>query len=196
MKKSYEYNPKTLLFEETNLNKRFKWLNRLNLILYLTIVLLCILSFNKDKVYLKKEVVVVEYNFNMERLNSLQVDSVYLYIKSLNLKFPEIVLSQSIQESGWKYDSSIAKENNNILGMRKAVKRPTVAIGERKGHAIFDNWRDCVKDYAIHQAYFHKELKTEQDYLNHLKNISYAEDTNYCRAVANILKIVKNKYNK
>jgi uncharacterized FlgJ-related protein len=107
----------------------------------------------------------------------------------LNIRFPHIVLAQAKLESG-NFKSHIFLENNNMFGMKEAKRRPTTNKGTQNGHAYFENWRDCVIDYAFYQAAYLNDLKTEDQYYEYLA-ASYAEDASYVvkvREMANSLK--------
>lgn len=106
------------------------------------------------------------------------------YIFELNLKFPEIVFAQAKLESG-NFSSPIFKENHNLFGMKVAKTRPTTALGVRRNHAYYNNWRASVLDYALYQAAFLRKIKSEDEYYDYLSR-SYAEDPNYIGKVKNI----------
>lgn len=107
-------------------------------------------------------------------------DSVKHYIDSLNISHPTIVLKQAKIESG-NFNSFVFIQNNNMFGMRLAKTRPTVAIGERYGYAIYENWQQSVVDYALLQAWSYRQL-SRNEYLNKLGR-SYAEDPNYVEKI-------------
>ena len=90
---------------------------------------------------------------------------------NLKVKFPHLVLAQSKFETG-NFSSGIFKHNRNLFGMRVPGNRSTTAIGERKGFAIYKDWRHSVYDYAMWQAQFVSQCRTEEDYLKRLA--SYA----------------------
>jgi hypothetical protein len=104
---------------------------------------------------------------------SLLIDKMII----MNIKFPAVVLAQAIQESN-SYKSGIFLENNNLFGMKNSTQRPTTAIGENRGHALYDSWEDSVLDYALYQTTYLKDIKTEKNYLIYL-NKNYAEDPSY-----------------
>ena len=117
--------------------------------------------------------------------NKFNEDKLKDYINSLNIKFPHIVIAQSKLESN-NYTSTIFKANNNLFGMKEARIRPTTNKGTNLGHAVFDNWKDSVLDYAFFQAAYMKEIKTEDEYYKYL-GANYAEDTNYVKKVKQIV---------
>ena len=108
------------------------------------------------------------------------------YIIGLNIKFPHIVFAQAKLESGY-FKSIIFKENNNLFGMKIASRRPTTNKGENRGHAVFDNWKESVLDYAFYQARFLGDIKTEEEYIQYLK-ANYAEDPGYVDKVIKLSK--------
>ncbi len=112
------------------------------------------------------------------------------YILELNIRFPHIVLAQSQLETS-NYTSPIFKENRNLFGMKIATKRPTTNKGEENGHAYYDNWRESVVDYAFLQAAYLRDVKTEKEYFQYLKQ-NYAQDTSYVPKLIQIIK--ENKF--
>ena len=129
-----------------------------------------------NKIIIKNEV-----EFSESALKNLLLD--------LNIKFPHIVLAQAKLESG-NFKSHIFLENNNMFGMKEAKRRPTTNKGTQNGHAYFENWRDCVIDYAFYQAAYLNDLRTEEQYYQYLA-ASYAEDSSYVvkvRQMANLIK--------
>lgn len=122
----------------------------------------------------EKELIVLnlkaeENKFSKEKL----VDA----LKELNVKFPHIVMAQSMVETGhWK--SKIFKENNNLFGMKQARVRINTALGTQNNHAYYDTWTESVYDYAFYQCRYLSKIKTEDEYFHYLSN-SYAEDTRY-----------------
>jgi uncharacterized FlgJ-related protein len=127
----------------------------------------------------EKLIVVREYNeFSEAKLIE--------QIKSLNFKFPYIVLAQSYQESG-HYKSTIFRENNNMFGMKEAVVRSNLAKGSNRGHAMYDTWQECVIDYALYYSTYLSDIKTEGEYFEFLRQ-NYAEDPTYVTRLKNIIK--------
>lgn len=106
-------------------------------------------------------------------------------IKKLNIRFPHIVLAQSILETGY-WESRIYQENHNLFGMKQARARATTANGTQLGHAFYDDWKESVTDYALYQAAYLNKLRTEKKYLNYLDK-NYAEAKNYDKALIEII---------
>lgn len=64
-----------------------------------------------------------------------------------------VLIAQSRLETGnWKSD--VWRINNNGWGMRLAKVRPTTAVGERAGHAVYRSVLDSVADYWLRQRAF------------------------------------------
>lgn len=111
------------------------------------------------------------------------------FILQLNIRFPHIVLAQAKLESGY-FKSKMFKENHNLFGMKVARKRPTTNKGEQFGHAYFDNWKDCVVDYAFYQAAYLSDIKTEEQYYLYL-SANYAEDEEYVNKIKKLASKLK-----
>jgi flagellum-specific peptidoglycan hydrolase FlgJ len=106
-------------------------------------------------------------------------------LKDLNVKFPYIVMAQSIQETGhWK--SGIFLENHNLFGMKEAQRRITTAEGTNRNHAYYNHWRESVYDYAFYQCRYLNGIHTESDYFTYL-GASYAEDSSYVERLKKVI---------
>ena len=112
-------------------------------------------------------------------------DNLVKELKRLNVRFPHIVLAQSILETGY-WESRIYQENNNLFGMKQARARATTAKGTQLGHAFYDDWRSSVIDYALYQAAYLNKLRTEKKYLNYLDR-NYAEAKDYAKKLTTII---------
>ena len=109
--------------------------------------------------------------------SSFSQDALVKELKRLNVRFPHIVLAQSILETGY-WESRIYQENNNLFGMKQARARATTAKGTQLGHAYYDNWKESVTDYALYQAAYLNKLRKESKYLKYLDK-NYAEAIDY-----------------
>lgn len=115
-----------------------------------------------------------------------------MMVKGLNLLHPEVVIAQSIVETG-NYSSDIFLTAGNLFGMKTARVRPYTHYGEYKGHADYlGNWRLSVIDYALWQAreVSKSNVKSTEDYLTLLKLKGYAEDEQYIQKLRNTIKKV------
>lgn len=87
-------------------------------------------------------------------------------LRAFEVKCPEIVLKQSLWESG-HFTSRLAKENSNIFGLYNS--------GTNK-YYYFSHWLEAVLAY--------KKLVQSKykggDYYEFLDKLPYATDTNYC----------------
>lgn len=108
------------------------------------------------------------------------------YVLELNLKFPHIVIAQAHIETG-HFKSKVFKENNNLFGMKEAKQRPTTNKGTENDHAFYNHWHESVVDYALYQAKYLSSIKTENEYLEYLRQ-NYAEDPNYISKLKEIIK--------
>lgn len=106
----------------------------------------------------------------------LNLKNVKDMLRREGVKYPDIVLRQSILESGW-FKSKLSNSNNNIFGMKHPRIRETYSTGKKNGYACFDSWMDCIKDYKIFQDSFFKGTTRDQ-YIEWLTD-NYAEDPNY-----------------
>lgn len=117
--------------------------------------------------------------------NKFSQDNLVEELKKLNVRFPHIVLAQSILETGY-WESRIYQENHNLFGMKQARARATTAKGTQLGHAFYDDWRSSVTDYALYQAAYLNKLRTEKKYLNYLDR-NYAEAKDYDKKLIAII---------
>ncbi len=96
-------------------------------------------------------------------------------LKRTRVKFPHIIYAQAWEES--KFKSPIFKENNNMFGMKIPGRRPTLAVGVNRGHAVFNSWKECLYDYIFYQCCYLKHIDSEEEYYSYLG--SYAENPQY-----------------
>lgn len=105
-------------------------------------------------------------------------------IQRHNIRFEDIVVAQYKLESACG-TSDIAIENNNLFGMKVARLRPTTAVGERRGHAYYESWEECVTDYALWQTQNAGKIRDSAEYLILLDAI-YAEVPDYVKRLKNV----------
>jgi flagellum-specific peptidoglycan hydrolase FlgJ len=94
-------------------------------------------------------------------------------IAKYDIKHPEIVLAQSILETGWYKCSDCSLDVNNLFGFFYKGK----FLG-------WDTWQESVKYYAWWQGQLYKG----GDYYEFLKRIGYFTSKNY---IVELKKIVK-----
>jgi len=87
-----------------------------------------------------------------------------------------IILSQAAHETG-NFTSKILRENKNLFGMKLPEKRPTLAVGEKNGFAVFLNINDCVADYRLYYNYmgYPESWNSIETFVNAFKMKSYFE---------------------
>lgn len=92
------------------------------------------------------------------------------------LKHKDIVYAQAILETG-HFKSDLCLNGNNLFGLY-----------DSKNHRYytFDHWKDCVIAYKEMIQY---KYKNGDDYLNFLKEIGYAGDSEY---ICKLKKLIKN----
>tara|TARA_R110002020_G_scaffold148779_1_gene324811 strand:+ start:4825 stop:5223 length:399 start_codon:yes stop_codon:yes gene_type:complete len=88
--------------------------------------------------------------------------------------FPEIVLAQSILETGWYKCKNCSLRKNNIFG-----------FWYKGAYIEYSSWQESVSYYARWQSRHYDG----GDYYEFLKKVGYAEDPEYC----NKLKIIVNE---
>lgn len=133
----------------------------------------------------------VEKAIIIKKTDEFEKDKLAQMLKDLNVKFPYIVMAQSIQETGhWK--SSIFLENHNLFGMKEAQRRITTAEGTNRNHAYYNHWRESVYDYAFYQCRYLSSIKSEAEYFEYL-SASYAEDSGYVDAIKKVIQREKLK---
>lgn len=103
-------------------------------------------------------------------------------LKRLNVRFPHIVMAQSIVETG-KFKSRIFKENHNLFGMKQATVRINTAKGTQHGHAYYDNWYESLYDYAFYQCRYLSDIRNEREYYQYLSSVYAEAGDGYVQAV-------------
>ena len=98
-------------------------------------------------------------------------DEVYKELIKQNVKHPEIVLAQSILETGWYKCSGCSLDNNNLFGFLNHKK---------KEYFYYDTWQESVGGYLRGIQYKYEEEKYD-DYYDFLTKIGYASDPNYIK---------------
>jgi len=131
---------------------------------------------------LEKEMIVVDLRAED---NKFTKDKLVTLLKELSVKYPYIVMAQSILETGhWKSD--VFKQNHNLFGMKQAGARINTAQGTNLNHAYYSNWHESVYDYAFYQCRYLGGVSTEQYYYAAL-DASYAEGSNYSQRLKEVV---------
>jgi hypothetical protein len=113
-------------------------------------------------------------------VSSQTINEVHSYLYKLEVKHPDIVMSQIVLECGWKLDSHNATVRHNLLGWTLNGKLAT-----------FNHWTNCIRHYKVWQNKFYKG----GCYFEFLECIDfgdgkchrYAKDKNYIKRVKSIL---------
>lgn len=177
----YTYNKKELL------HKRVSLVTLLKIVAFIALTMI-VIAVRSYQIGITKgfsglsdveKAVVIKKTDEFERQKLVQM------LKDLNVKFPHIVLAQSMQETGnWK--SAIFLENNNLFGMKEARSRITTAEGTNRNHAYYNHWRESVYDYAFYQCRYLNGIRSEAEYYQYL-SASYAEDPTYVQRVQSLV---------
>lgn len=104
-------------------------------------------------------------------IDTPSVQNVYTELKKQNIKYPKIVLAQSILETGY-YQSNVCKSHNNLFGLMKG-----------NNYHSFSHWKQSVTYYKNHVQSRYKG----GDYYSFLANIGYAEDDEYIKKLKHLV---------
>lgn len=104
---------------------------------------------------------------------SQTLDSVKAYINQTDLQHKEIVLSQSIEETGWYNCTNCSLDRNNLFGWYY-----------KKKYLEFDTWQESIDYYVRWQKRHYKG----GDYYEFLKKVGFATNPNYIRNLKRIKK--------
>ena len=105
-------------------------------------------------------------------------EEVLAELKKQNVKHPEIVLAQSIEETGWYKCTNCSMSKNNIFGLWNHKKQE---------YYKYDTWQSSIGGYKRGIQYKYDPLKYK-DYYEFLKKIGYASNPKY---ISNIKQIVE-----
>ena len=102
-------------------------------------------------------------------------------LKKQDVKFPEIVLAQSLLETGWYQCTSCSIDVNNLFGLYNS---------KEKEYFKYANWKESIGGYkrGVQYKYFKKEYK---DYYQFLDDIKYASDPQYTIKLRKLVKKLK-----
>ena len=109
-------------------------------------------------------------------LPELTIPNLYAEIIQNGIRHPKIVLAQAILETGW-FTSPVCRNKHNLFGL----------TNPRTGKYFeFDHWTESVLAYYTKVQYRYKG----GNYLLWLRNIGYADDPSYIRAVVRVLRML------
>lgn len=183
----YTYCKKELNFKRIKTSKLLKVL--LGVVIFATLGFTAAINNATDEAF-ETELETMPYEEKVIIINEIEKDAfsqeaLVEELKRLNIRFPHIVLAQSMLETG-HFESNVFRANNNLFGMKQARQRCTTARGTNLNHAYYDNWKESVMDYALFQSAYLRDLKTEAQYFSYLDR-NYAEAQNYDQAVKNMI---------
>lgn len=112
----------------------------------------------------------------------LNVENLRCEIRKNRIKYEDIVVAQALLETG-NFKSRVCRELNNLFGL----------TNPRTGKYFeFQHWTESVKAYytTVQYKYSRKNKKINGyiDYLLWLRDIGYAEDPGYIRALIRMLR--------
>lgn len=185
MRNIFKYNPETLSFEKIKKKTYFK-------VVVYSLSIFTVLFFIGWLTGTNRYII-NQINHTTEVTDTLKIhgepfseEALISLMRNSNIKYPHIVLAQAKLESG-TFTSKIFKQNNNMFGMRMPRQRPTTAISEQNGFAMYRDWKDCLYDYALYQAYAMQTVNNETEYFTRLEE-KYCTDTGYVASVKDLIK--------
>lgn len=134
----------------------------------------------------------IDYKREYERpdkVDVLRLEQPYFLSEELNdsilliaceyyrIKYPKIVVSQAILESGW-FKSKVFKEYNNPFGLYNSKKAD---------YYKFNHWSEAILAYKSMIEYKHKD---GEDYYDFLQRIGYAQDSLYIPKIKRIVELI------
>ena len=112
-------------------------------------------------------------------LPELTIPNLLAEIEKNGIKYPKIVLAQAILETGW-FKSAVCRNKHNLFGLTNP---------RTKDYYEFNHWTESVKAYYTKVQYRYKS----GNYLIWLRDIGYAEDRGYIRALIRVMKNIDNR---
>lgn len=107
-------------------------------------------------------------------LPELTIPNLIEEIRKNGIRHPKIVLAQAILETGW-FKSPVCRNKHNLFGLTNP---------RTKTYYEFDHWTESVRAYYTKVQYRYKG----GNYLLWLRDIGYAEDSGYIRALIRVLR--------
>lgn len=107
-------------------------------------------------------------------LPELTIPNLIDEIRKNGIRHPKIVLAQAILETGW-FKSPVCRNKHNLFGLTNP---------RTKTYYEFEHWTESVRAYYTKVQYRYKG----GNYLLWLRDIGYAEDPGYIRALIRVLR--------
>lgn len=114
------------------------------------------------------------------KTSDMTKDSVASLLTEINAWYPDIIMTQIQFESSYG-TSDVARNANNVLGMKKTNKRRTTQIKntDYNGYGKYINWESCIIDRVLWDySFFGSKKPTRETYINKLNNF-YGGTGNY-----------------
>ena len=122
------------------------------------------------------ETAIEEKTNKPEFLNKNPEEGLREALEYYEVKYPNVVYAQAILETG-NFKSDVCVKNNNLFGLYDS---------KNKRYYTFDHWKDCIIAYKEMIQYKYKD---GDNYLNFLKEIGYARDSEY---ICKLKKLIEN----
>jgi hypothetical protein len=124
----------------------------------------------------------------IEPEDSVNIHNIQMDVWALPFKYKDIIVAQSILESGW-FKSNNFKVNNNLFGMRYPHTRVTCSDSSINGYAHYPNWHMSVVDYYLLQSVTESINPTHsrEEYYRYLDRIYSEVGRSYSSQLKDIL---------
>ena len=111
-------------------------------------------------------------SINSLELIYLNQKNVLFWLNYFQIKEPEVVLRQTILETGY-YTSNVCIADNNILGLMSSTT----------SYYKFSHWIECIICYKYK---IQSRMKKDENYYRFLERIKYSTDKNYIKKLSQI----------
>lgn len=116
--------------------------------------------------------------YHIEGAGKLQDSTVFHVLEECGAWYPDVIMAQYIIESG-RGTSRLARTNNNLFGMRCAVRRPSTQLSSSGSWGLYLNWEHSIIDRVLWDHWVFKNRKPDYSvYLSKIASI-YAEAPEY-----------------
>lgn len=112
----------------------------------------------------------------VQKHTELTIQNLYRELCTKGVKYPEIVLSQAILETGW-FSSNLCNQSNNLFGLYNS---------RTKSYFAFDNWQDSIDGY-LNSVQYKFSVDKYDCYYDFLNDIGYAEDPLYTKKLQKLV---------